>query len=102
MPQLIEYVNKRAPRMTLGHARTGIAHYLTNAFALLFFVAMDGAFGAGRLGLTVGALGQALFSIAHQLSTGIAQAVNAPSVVVITINGGHAHQGLVFALQSAG
>jgi hypothetical protein len=91
MPQFIESVNKRAPRVTPSHVRTGITHHLTNAFALLFFVAMDGAFGAGRFGFTVGTLGQAPFCIAHQLSAGIAQAVNMPSVVVVTIDSGHAH-----------
>ena len=88
--------------MTPGHARAGIAHNLTHVFALLFLVAMDGAFGAGRFGFTVRAFGQAPLSIPHQLSAGITQAVNAASVVVGTIDGGHAHQGLVFALQSAG
>ena len=63
--QFVEYVCKRTPWVASGHTWTGLAHKLTNLLALLFFVAMDGALGAGRFGLAIGALGEALFRILH-------------------------------------
>jgi hypothetical protein len=63
--QLVKYVNKRHPGVSPGHTWSGVLHHLANPFTLLLFVAMDGALGAGWLGLAVGTFGQASFCVAH-------------------------------------
>jgi len=82
--------------MAQGHTRTGVTHHLAHVFAFLFFVAVDGAPGAGRFGLAVGAFRQAVFRIAHKFSATGAQATRFVSVVILAIDGSHAHQCDVF------
>ena len=71
-PQLVKYMHKSHPRVAPGHTWSGVTHHLANPFALLLFVAMDGALGAGRLVLAVGAFGQASLRVAHQGGAGVA------------------------------
>lgn len=97
-PQLVKYVNKCHPGVASGHTWSGVSHHLAYPFALLLFVAMDGALGAGWLVLAVGAFSQTPFRVAHQGGAGITQIAALLAMVVLTINGGHAHQGLVLPL----
>jgi len=64
-PQLVKYMNKRPPGVAPGHTWSGVTHHLANPFALLLFVAMDGALGAGWLVLAIGTFGQPSFRVAH-------------------------------------
>lgn len=47
----VELVPQRQHRMSPEHPRAGPAHHLPDALAHARFIAMDGAIGAGRLGL---------------------------------------------------
>jgi hypothetical protein len=101
-PQLVKYMSQGPPGVAQGHAWAGITHDLANLIALAFFVTMNRAFGAGRLGLTVGAFVQAPFRVVHQIHTNSAQTGCVVSMMVFTIYGGHGHQGSVFTFQPAG
>ncbi len=71
LPLPVQQVPDRQQRVAEEHARSGVAHYLADAFALVWFVAVHGTVGAGRffgakaaavdalegVGLKVGAIG---------------------------------------------
>ena len=103
LPELVEQMVQRPPGMTPGHPRASVSHHFPGHLALRGLVTVDRAVCTGGLVLTVGALLQPLFSVAHQFRTfrtefGACRII----VMVLAINARHAHQCVVFALQPAG
>ena len=96
--QLVGDMDKCSPGVAPGHAGTGVTHDLSHLFALLSLVTMNGALGAGRLGLAIGAFGQPCFGVTHQAGAGFAQMTVMFCMVVFAVDVGHTHHGLVFAL----
>ena len=90
------------PGVVTEHPGPGITHNFPNMFPLLLLVTMDRALGTGWLGLAVGTFGQASCRVTHQSRTRFTQTTIALSMMVFTVDRGHAYQGLVLTLESAG
>ncbi len=67
--KLVQDMNQCAYGMTPGHTRPGKTHCGLHLLPLQWFVAMNGAPGAGWFGSTVGAFFQALFSVTEKVIT---------------------------------
>jgi len=88
--------------MSEGHPGTRKPHHSPSHFPLSRFIAVNRTAGAGRLVFAVRAFLKAFLCISHQASTIRAQfRALMILVVMVAINVGHAHQGVVFAFQTA-
>jgi hypothetical protein len=67
--ELVQDMSQRSQGMPQWHARPGKTHCSLHLLSLQWFVAMNGAFGAGRFGRPVGAFLQALFSVTKKVIT---------------------------------
>ena len=67
--KLVQDMSQCAYGMAPGHARSGKTHCSLHLLSLQWFVAMNGALGAGRFGSAVGAFLQALFGISKKVIT---------------------------------
>ena len=65
----VPQVMKRHDGIVQEHARTGIAHYLSDALAHDGLVAMQGASGATGFGIAIAAMLQASMGVSFQFST---------------------------------
>ncbi len=65
----IPQVMKRHDGIVQEHARTGIAHHLSDALAHNWLVAMQGASGATGFGIAKAAMLQASMGVSFQFST---------------------------------
>lgn len=101
LPLPVQQVPGRQQRVAEEHARSGVAHHLADAFALVRFVAVYGAVGAGRLFGAEAAAVDALEGVGLKVGAIGAQPVNG-RVVGSAVHADHQADGAALAVKARG
>jgi hypothetical protein len=98
---LIHHVHERKPGMPQGHSWAGVAHDHACLFPLGTLVAVDGALGAGRLGLAIGTFLEPPGRVIEKLAALSARPVltGIPGMMIGAPDSDHAFHGAELARQ---